>query len=299
MTTTLEELWRQVEAITPPEPIFASTGPESLMLPVPLPVDMQPRKVPVRAWAAVGAVALLSLLVPTLLWLPIVAAVPLGIWTLATGSTRRVETRRRETALAEAGREHAALIQTVDAVGPAGFASIRRDLETTRHQHDVEVPAAEGRALAAFERTAAQQQLRTYLARCSIDRATIPGLGPSRRATLRASGVTTAAQVDGALIDTLPGFGPVLAGALVDWRNACTAAFRFDPADPAMVQNREEVLRPFRQRRAELTSLMAKGLGDLRLISRPPSKEVAQLGQRLAVTSQRLAQAQLDVAAIR
>ena len=72
-------------------------------------------------------------------------------------------------------------------------------------------------------------QLRRFLESYSIDRASIPGIGPTRKAMLEIYGIDTAGDVIERAVMAVPGFGVGLAGNLLNWRRSIEAKFRFDP----------------------------------------------------------------------
>lgn len=81
-------------------------------------------------------------------------------------------------------------------------------------------------ALDDADRTYRRQRLNEHLEQCLIAHASIPDIGPSRKATLASFGVETAADVDVAAITRIPGFGPRLTDRMLDWRRACESMFR-------------------------------------------------------------------------
>lgn len=83
---------------------------------------------------------------------------------------------------------------------------------------------------AALTQQAQALQLRQFLEQFDIAPASIKGIGPARKAALASFGIETAADCDRTMIYRVPGFGPSLASALIDWRDCCAVRFRFDPA---------------------------------------------------------------------
>jgi DNA-binding helix-hairpin-helix protein with protein kinase domain len=72
--------------------------------------------------------------------------------------------------------------------------------------------------LSLASRTTAGQQLDQYLENFFIEHAMIPGIGPSRKATLESYGIETASDVDTQRIVAVPGFGRAMADKLMEWR---------------------------------------------------------------------------------
>jgi DNA-binding helix-hairpin-helix protein with protein kinase domain len=75
-------------------------------------------------------------------------------------------------------------------------------------------------------------QLKLFLERYYITNAKIKGIGSARKATLRSYGVETAADVVRFRIESISGFGPSIAGALIGWRTSIERRFIFDPKQP-------------------------------------------------------------------
>ncbi|MBU6414118.1 MAG: hypothetical protein KGS45_11670 [Planctomycetes bacterium] len=65
------------------------------------------------------------------------------------------------------------------------------------------------------------EQLTRYLQRYMISSASIPDIGPSRKAVLASFGIETAADIDRKIIHTIPGFGRRLTDHLIYWRMSC------------------------------------------------------------------------------
>ncbi len=67
-----------------------------------------------------------------------------------------------------------------------------------------------------------------FLRRHRIDRARIDGIGSARAITLASYGIETAFDLTEARIASIPGFGPALINALMDWKTTVLLGFRFD-----------------------------------------------------------------------
>ncbi|MFA4860673.1 helix-hairpin-helix domain-containing protein [Methanoregula sp.] len=84
-------------------------------------------------------------------------------------------------------------------------------------------------AQVALHNTVKERQLRKYLETCFIDGASIPRVGPNRKATLRSFGVETAADISFGKIRGIPGFGDALTVELLGWRQRMERNFTFNP----------------------------------------------------------------------
>lgn len=75
------------------------------------------------------------------------------------------------------------------------------------------------------DRTYRNHQLTKHLERIVIARASIDGIGPSRKALLASFGIETAADVEQNAIMRIAGFGPGLTDRLLSWRRSCEQEF--------------------------------------------------------------------------
>jgi DNA-binding helix-hairpin-helix protein with protein kinase domain len=73
-------------------------------------------------------------------------------------------------------------------------------------------------------------QIYRYLRQISIEDADIPNIGPARKALLFEAGIETAAEVNLAALNVVPGFGPVLQQAMLHWHQGQLRGFRYDPS---------------------------------------------------------------------
>ncbi|VED14885.1 putative chaperonin [Escherichia coli] len=91
------------------------------------------------------------------------------------------------------------------------------------------LPEEEKRDLAALQDTARERQKQKFLEGFFIDVASIPGVGPARKAALRSFGIETAADVTRRSVKQVKGFGDHLTQAVIDWKASCERRFVFRP----------------------------------------------------------------------
>ena len=97
-----------------------------------------------------------------------------------------------------------------------------------KHWHDIpNVRQCRYRELEQQRETA---QLKRFLEQFTIDRASVPGIGPARMAMLESYNVETAWDVTDGNVARVPGFGPILTTNLKNWRRSLERKFRFDPS---------------------------------------------------------------------
>ncbi|MFG6086118.1 helix-hairpin-helix domain-containing protein [Stenotrophomonas indicatrix] len=104
-----------------------------------------------------------------------------------------------------------------------------------------------------------QSALKQFLDKFEIERASIPGIGATKKAMLESFGIETAADLSHQAVLNVPGFGPALTDRLMKWRQGIEARFRFDPnsaIDPRQVADLD---RTIQGRRAQLESDLVAG----------------------------------------
>ncbi|TAD87597.1 MAG: hypothetical protein EAZ99_16910 [Alphaproteobacteria bacterium] len=184
----------------------------------------------------------------------------------------------------------------LNTASPDGFQARLTELERRKAEYD-RTADLRLRRLNQLERDRPKQQLEVFLDRFRIEAQSIPGIGDGRKATLASYGIETAADVLKDDILQVPGFGPVLANKLLDWRRSLEANFVFDASkgvDPAAVAKVEaDVL----NMRKQIESDIRRGEADLRAIIFQVEATRATLLSQLEQAAKRLAQAEADVKA--
>jgi len=104
-------------------------------------------------------------------------------------------------------------------------------LRQLQHEKDElqNLPNVRQRRYQELERNREKQQKKQFLESFQIDRAKIPGVGPSRKVMLESYNIETAWDVEEKRVLRVPGFGPALTREMVNWRRSVEAKFRFDP----------------------------------------------------------------------
>lgn len=137
-----------------------------------------------------------------------------------------------------------------------------------------------------------------FLDNFEIDRATISGIGPAKKAMLESFGIETAADVNRSAVMNVPGFGPALTKRLMDWRRSVELKFRFSPnvgVDPRDITVLDQRIA---QQKRDLEEALRKGPSELHhLRISILSKRQAMEGPMRAA-AQTLAQAEADLSAV-
>ncbi|WP_019567137.1 hypothetical protein [Agrobacterium sp. 10MFCol1.1] len=115
--------------------------------------------------------------------------------------------------------------------GPAKFEEKRRLFLSLAGTYSG-LPAKERELLGELEKAKRERQFTNYMKSHLIERAKIPGVGQSRKATLASNGFTNALDVKNRRVPKLPGFGPSLVGEVEAWASSVGQRFAFNPTAP-------------------------------------------------------------------
>lgn len=140
-----------------------------------------------------------------------------------------------------------------------------------------------------------QQQRHRFLDAYAIERASIPGIGPGRVATLQSYGIETAADITEGATRSVPGIGPALTSGLLSWRRGLESRYRFNPrygSDPAAIALLDQ---EFASMRAPLEQDLQNGAADLRHIRENSLARRKALWPTLDQVLREVAQAEIDL----
>jgi DNA-binding helix-hairpin-helix protein with protein kinase domain len=179
----------------------------------------------------------------------------------------------------------------------AAFEAKRKTLENLKTEH-LDLPARRQRMIKQLHANLAQAQLKKFLDQHRIDQAKIQGIGDGRRATLQSYGIETAGDLTQRALQQVPGFGPTLITALLDWQRSVAAHFKFNPAARVDPRDLAAVDSGITARRKEIEKAMLSGIGELRQISRQIILRRRALVPQIAAAVQALAQAEVDLQAV-
>lgn len=254
----------------------------------------------VRQWigGVVAAVATVSAVVavPDLALLIIVGGVVAGVVLVSSlsGNARN----RYEESLRKARADLAPLEQAWEHVGSdTRFARRRQQLEEFRRQRG-EFEQLRAQRLTEARAKASAHQLQAFLQRFRLRDATIPDIGPTRKAMLRSYGIETAADVTSASIMGIPGFGSALTDRLVAWRQGIERRFVFDnrvALDPAALASVEQEIYV---RRLACEQALGRGAAELTALRDTILRERVTLRPKLQEAILRVLQAEVDLAAL-
>jgi len=191
--------------------------------------------------------------------------VGLALWGLSNFSGREVDSGPFQKAFKEANeclqRELDAFVQLN---GMTEVVKVRGDLDATIADYKGHDDAL-ARELLVMKSNRESRQRQAYLDRFSIRSADIPGIGPSKTATLVSLGIETAADVNEAAVLRIRGFGHVMCGKLLIWRRWHESRFKYDPTPNALDVADEKALRGrYAAEKRKLESSIRNGLATLR-----------------------------------
>lgn len=272
----LERILAQVRAVRLPEPgallpkVAESTGGPS--------EDVRKAKGAVQASKALGIAAVIGAVAGfayvsalAVIWIGIGI---FGVFRLAGGSVEQAPFRRAyEQADQRARKAELAFLQRI---GLTELVSVREDVERWISEYR-RVDQDLNRRLAQLKSTREARQRDTFLDRFSIRRASIPGIGPAKTATLASYGVETAADVTAAKVRVVPGFGDALTAKMLAWRRGHEAKFRYSPTpDAGDVQAENAVRSASAKNRSELQAKIRSGAAALQTAPRLLARRASQ-----------------------
>ncbi|WP_010250467.1 helix-hairpin-helix domain-containing protein [Acetivibrio cellulolyticus] len=112
-----------------------------------------------------------------------------------------------------------------------------------------------------------KHQLEKFLDGFDIDRASIEGIGPGRKATLQSYGIQTASDIEKQAIMKIQGFGPVYTGKLLNWKQSIEKKFTFNPNQPIDPLLIVKIDNEIKLEKCKLEKLLLSGTNELKLIT--------------------------------
>ena len=261
----LDRVWSRIAAIRPPEPLPILTaelpGVQAPSLRVAALGRARRRRRIITA-GITGTLVVLCLANSRTNWFLVVVAVIVVAVAIVFDDWQDQSWKQAreaaETALHLAEGREDALWKHWNGLGTEQFAQHRADLEAKARSYR-DLPQRRVRELQALERDGRARQLHRYLDLHRIDLAPIKDIGPTRRATLQSFGIETAADITAAALASLPGFGPELNRAIIDWRTSLERTFVYDArvlVDPGDIADLD---RRLQQERAALERALRDG----------------------------------------
>ena len=286
--------------------VMASVAPPALQLPLPdhfqptgrpLPLGLLRREYIILIEIALSALSLLLCGLQTepryIILVPVLSA----IWIIGslTSKAYKAEIQQRREAFNRAKMDYDHLVSQIQQLGGLeGFIAKRTMLEKMKDEI-LGLPEEEKRDLAALQDTARERQKQKFLEGFFIDVASIPGVGPARKAALRSFGIETAADVTRRSVKQVKGFGDHLTQAVIDWKASCERRFVFRPNEAVTPADRQAVLTKMAAKRHRLESTLTVGATELQRFRLQAPARTMPLMEPLRQAAEKLAQAQADL----
>lgn len=221
---------------------------------------------------------------------------------LAVPASRKVRQEHAQR-LAERNRikaSHDKEIKLWDDMASGESAAKYRDYVNKTAKNHLDLIAKVQDHLESLRENASVEQMVRHLEGIDIADSEIPGVGRSRKTLLINHGITSAADIrrvnffgkDGA--NELPNIGEAVFRALESWRHSCEAAFVFDPADPAYLDEVAEAERAFEQAQAAFESVVNEADEELQRRIDSVREQRRVRADRLEHATRAMAQAQGD-----
>jgi DNA-binding helix-hairpin-helix protein with protein kinase domain len=214
---------------------------------------------------------------------------------ILTDMRRELDIRRQSLHAARHNLERAELERHRAASEYQGlFDRLRRDLGVLKSEYLDLKPKYE-EEYRHLERNKEAAQLVQFLQTQFISDHDIPGIGPTREAVLRSNGIETANDIKEDSILEIGGFGPVLTGALLTWKEEVTRRFRFNRAAGVSQNELATLVVNYRQLQQRIEAKMQTALADLRACSDKAGRHLSQLYDRIPGLVVRFEQARIDL----
>lgn len=297
---SVEALWVQITAIGPPPPIIVPTAAasKSVFMARPLRKGLRREKAiaAVLGWGVViggaalwftGVLPLGLVLIGGIACLALLTTV--GRQEIARERSQRMGAEKEARARFEACKKEAEELAAYKAIS-----SEKRRLSELRAEY-LRLGAREARELEVLRNSAMAQQRKRFLERFYIAGADIPGVGDSRKTALRSFGIETAADVVASRVRKVPGFGPALTSALVDWRSSHERRFAFNGTLAVSDADRTAVKASIERRARAIEVELAGGVEKLRVLQVGGVARANELNARLVRAFEELQRAATDL----
>lgn len=140
---------------------------------------------------------------------------------------------------------------------------LRADLEDAVIRYR-QVEEGLAQALNQLKLTREERQRAVFLDRFLIRRASIPGIGAGKTATLASFGIESAADITASAVRAVPGFGEALTAKMLAWRQGHEGKFRYNATpDPSDLQAEQSTRVAFATKQIELQRKIQSGLAAL------------------------------------
>lgn len=293
----LTQTWALIEAVPVPPSIVIPNISGIPVIPTPIPSSVTDKgsSSVYRFFIILFAIAGFSLF-PKIWFVVLIATWIFWVMAGSTDSSEREQERRnRKGRNDEALRQFNALIENAKKeTGPEHFNVKREGLKTLRNEYQ-ELSFLEKKELDKLYSTAQDRQKKKFLERFFIDSSDIPGVGPTRKATLRSFGIETAADISKNRILQIRGFGDSLTRALTDWKASCERKFVFNSSIAVPESDKNIVRAKFDARKVALETTLSGGAAELQRLRQMVVARATSFQPSIDQAAKKLAQTQSDL----
>lgn len=145
------------------------------------------------------------------------------------------------------------------------FDELLESLGKLRKDH-ADMAALRQERLSQLEKNRRSNQLQKFLEQHFIRPGEISGIGPGRVATLASYGIETANDLTRSALRNVPGFGVVLAGSLIAWRQLVESRFVFNPQKGVDPRDIQAVEKEIMAKRTEIERSLLSGPSQLQRV---------------------------------
>lgn len=293
----LAKVWAAIESIRAPKAPVVAQPIGVKVEPTPLPSGMKKGKNRTGSFIVIGlAAAFFAYIAPALGILG--GLLCFGLWlTISSGASEdyKKEMAQRRSRRDAAQSAYDQLVSNITLItAESRFTQEKQALVPLRQAYE-NLASAEKNLIESAKAKARARQLHDHLDRFFIDAADIAGLGPAKKAALRSWGIETAADVTGASVGAVKGFGPKLTTTMLGWRSRCEARFRFDPSPQALQADIARAKNEIAAQRQKLESGLQGGLERLARMRAEADASLARATPALTQAVSVLAQATADL----
>jgi DNA-binding helix-hairpin-helix protein with protein kinase domain len=293
----LTQAWGLIQAIPAPGELSVPIPSSFTVKAQPLPTGI-PGESTVRLYKIIAVAVAITIIVvePDTWFFGLLTGLIGWAWAGNTGASERAaELAKRRSNFEEAKQEYDHLVERAKmAAGPEGFHARKAELAKLRNELEG-LTGAENQEIKKLHSSAHDRQKQKFLDTFLIDTASIPGVGPTRKAVLRSFGIETAADVKRNRVMQVRGFGENLTRAVLDWKASCERKFTFNPAAAISPSDRDAVRAKFAAKRAALEGRLAAAPAELQQFRQRAPFQLASLIPQLEAAAKKLAKAQADL----
>jgi DNA-binding helix-hairpin-helix protein with protein kinase domain/Tfp pilus assembly protein PilF len=297
----LNDIWKEIEAVPPPEAVALATRSEMLAAVTP------------SEEAAARALQrrerfILSLVFAVLAGFAVAykTDAPLSLLLVIAASFAAARIARRPVSsgddllkrLQQTTQDAKTTVRSLEQkwekeAGQERFTSRREALQAQKETYE-ELAALRERKLKQLESAAREKQLREHLGAFRLADAEVRGVGKSTKKTLRTHGITTADELMGPRLLSIPGVGESRTAALLEWRRELEGRFVYDASRGVTPRARLAVEKEMDELRAKLEHELRSGAFYLRRIRQEIETSRPKLAPALTDARRALAQAEKD-----